>query len=66
MVFMHLLLKERITLNRPSTLAPIEVEVVVEAKEVKKVNLLKYNQIKGTQVVGETSLEARGVREVEV
>ena len=66
MVLMHLLLKERISLNRLSTLALAEVEVVVEAKEVAKVNFVKDSQIRGTQVVGETSFEAGGVREAEV
>ena len=50
----------------PFTLAPIEVEVVVEAKEVAKIKIVKDNQIKDTQVVEGTSLEAGGVREVEV
>ena len=63
---MHLLLKESINLNRLSSLALAEVEVVVEAKEVAEVNFVKDSQIKGTQVVGETSLEAGGVREAKV
>ena len=66
MVLMHLLLKERISLKRIFTLAPAEVEVVVKAKEVAEVNFVKDNQIRGTQVVGETSLEAGGVREAKV
>ena len=46
---MPLLLKERISLNRISTLDLAEVEVVVEAKEVTEVNFLKDSQqIKGT------------------
>ena len=66
MVLMHLLLKERISLNMPFTLALVEVEVVVEAKEVAKVRIVKDNQIRDTQVVEGTSLKAGGVREVEV
>ena len=48
------------------SLALAEVEVVVEAKEVAEVNFVKDSQIRGTQVVGETSLEAGGVREAKV
>ena len=66
MVLMHLLLKERISLNRPSTLAPTEVEVVAEVKEVAEVKFEKDNQIRDTQVAEGTSLEAGGVREAEV
>ena len=50
----------------PFTLALVEVEVVVEAKEVAKVKIVKDNQIRDTQVVEGTSLEAGGVTEVEV
>ena len=50
----------------PFTLALVEVEVVVEAKEVAEVRIVKDNQIRDTQVVEGTSLEAWGVREVEV
>ena len=50
----------------PFTLALVEVEVVVEAKEVAEVRIMKDNQIRDTQVVEGTSLEAGGVREVEV
>ena len=50
----------------PFTLALVEVEVVVEAKEVAEVRIVKDNQIRDTQVVEGTSLKARGVREVEV
>ena len=50
----------------PFTLALVEVEVMVEAKEVAEVRIVKENQIKDTQVVEGTSLEAGGVREVEV
>ena len=59
---------ERISQNRPSIPTPteVEVEVVVEAKVVAGANLEKVNQIKAIQVAGETSLEAGGVKEVEV
>ena len=50
----------------PFTLALVEVEVMVEAKEVAKVRIVKDNQIRDTQVVEGTSLEAGGVREVKV
>ena len=50
----------------PFTLAAVEVEVVVEAKEVAKVKIVKDNQIKDTQVVEGTSLEVGGVKEVKV
>ena len=50
----------------PFTLALVEVEVVVEAKEVAEVRIMKDNQIRDTQVVEGTSLEAGGVREVKV
>ena len=50
----------------PFTLALVEVEVVVEAKEVAEVKIMKDNQMRDTQVVEGTSLEAGGVREVEV
>ena len=66
MVLMHLLVKERISLNGFSTLALAEVEVGIKAKEVAEVNFVQDNQIKGTQVVGETNLKARGVREAKV
>ena len=66
MFLMHLLLKERISLNMPFTLALVEVEVMVKAKEVEKVRIMKDNQIKDTQVVEGTSLEVGGVREIEV
>ena len=66
MVLMHLLLKERISLNMPFTLALVEVEVVVEAKEVAEVRIVKDNQIRDKQVVEGTSFKAGGVREVKV
>ena len=66
MVLMHLLCRERISLDMPFTLALVEVEVMVEAKEVAKVRIVKDNQIRDTQVVEGTNLEARGVKEVEV
>ena len=66
MVLTHLLLKEKINLNRPSILTPTEVEVVVEAKVVAGANLEKVNQIREIQVAGETSPETGGVKEVEV
>ena len=50
----------------PFTLALVEVEVVVEAKEVAEVRIVKDNQIRDTQVVEGTSLKVGGVREVEV
>ena len=39
---------------------------MVEAKEVAEVNFVKDSQIRGTQVVGETSLKAGGVRGAKV
>ena len=67
LVLTHLLLKAKISLNRPSILTPTEVEVVVAAaKVVAGANLEKVNQIRAIQVAGETSLEVGGVKEVEV
>ena len=66
MVLMHLLLRERVSLNMSFTLALIEVEVMVKAKEVAAVKIVKENQIKDTQVVEGTNLKVGGVREVKV
>ena len=42
----RLLLKARISPNKPSILTPTKVEVVVEAKVVAGTNLEKVNQIR--------------------